>query len=823
LTTGTASGKSLVFYAASIELFSRQPGSKVIAIFPLKALAREQQQRWQAALNLSGLQAVVERLDGDVPMQQRWEVLANADVLVATPDIVHAWLLGSINDDATARFLSKVQMVVLDEVHIYTGIFGSNMAFLLRRLAHAVSILGGDIQYLAASATIVDAMHHLEVLTGRTFVEVGPDRDTSLRYELKVHMVNPPEGEYTRQSIVDLMQFILRKPRRRFITFVDSRKQAELLAAALYDADSTATREYDGLAQNPRVMPYRSGYEEKDRTAIEEALRAGTLSGVISTSALELGIDIGALNTGILVGVPRSSTSLNQRIGRIARQGKGDIIIINAGDFHSRMIFENPDMLFEMPAAEGALFLENKRVQYIHAMCLARQGGEDDAARRQAKQALDPQGESLGDWPRGFVELCQDERSGSIPTALQGMKMAAGDDPNHAFPLRDCDTSLRVGFPTKTDREWHGRTYTDDTMIELGNITLSQALREAYPGAVYMHMAHPYRVVHVDLLGHRIVVRPTSGYQSTSPIEMPPLLFPSLTADGVFQVCQAGRVPCIECDVQVRESVRGVVTHYRYRNESMEYPLTGQNGVIYHSNYFSRNYDTTGVLLIIQDSVADRADLDLVARLLLESFLSIVPFEHRDVNASSGTLRRANPYAPQGSPFLCVYDATFGSLHLSSRLLEPEVLHKVGMLLSQTDSQSLSEDSSEVLDDATVRIACLLGGELCQKQLPMSIQLPAEPDQSSTPDRYVSIILPGSCGLSPSLNEERFIVSGVRFVPSVNCLCYTGHHESEVNVAEDTTIYMPVSRVEQIPGISKMGFYDLESGAVLTHIKERKR
>lgn len=814
MTTSTASGKSLVFYAASIELLSRKPGSKIIAMFPLKALAREQQERWQAAINLSGLQAVVERLDGDVPTKQRWEVLVNADVLVATPDIVHAWLLGSIDDEATAKFLSRVQMVILDECHTYTGIFGSNMAFLLRRLEHAISILGGGIQYLAASATIVDATHHLEALTGSTFVEIGSDKDTSPHHELTIHMVNPPEGELTKQSIVDLMQFVLRKPRRRFITFVDSRKQAEQLAATLYDAENATASPYDGLVQDPRVMPYRSGYEEKDRIAIEEALKAGSLSGVISTSALELGIDIGALNTCILVGVPRSATSLHQRIGRIGRQSKGDVVVINAGDFHSRMIFESPDTLFAMPCAEGALFLENRRIQYIHAMCLARPDGEDDAARGQAKQALDPQGDSLGDWPRGFVELCRDERSGSIATTLRSMKTAAGDDPNHAFPLRDCDTSLRVGFPTKTTREVRGRTYTDDTMAELGSITFSQALREAYPGAIYMHMARPYRVIQVDALGHRIIVRPTSGYQSTSPIEMPPLLLPSITADTVHQTCQAGRIPCVECDVRVRESVRGVTTHYRYRNTSAEYPLTGENGVFYRSEYFSRNYETTGILLIIEKSVAGRADLGRVATLLLESFLSIVPFEHRDVNASSGIVRRANPYAPQDTPFVCVYDATFGSLHLSSRLLEVDVLREVGALLSKADSQSLSEDSSEELDAATVRVARWLGGQLWKPQSQTDIRPPKE---KSAPDRYIPIILPGSCGVNPDMNDEHFIVNGVRFVPSANSLCYTGHHQSEVNVAEGTTIYLPINRVEEIPGVSKMGFYDLETGAIMSH------
>lgn len=796
LTTSTASGKSLIFYAASIELLNRFPGHKVIAVFPLKALAREQQERWQEAVEVGGHRISVERIDGSVPTSTRLDVMARADVVIMTPDVMHAWLLRSLHEEVVAKFLARVCLVVLDECHTYTGVFGSNVAFLLRRLEHAISVLGGKAQFIGASATISDAAHYMEQLTGRPFVEIGADQDGSPHHELRVHMVNTPDDGSITQAMVGLIEFLLTEQRRKFIVFVDSRKQTEQLAAALYDTEGR-----DQFCSDPRVMPYRSGYEEQDRASIETALKTGGLAGVISTSALELGIDIGLLNTCVLVGVPHSSTSLYQRIGRVGRQTSGDVVIVNTGDFHSQTLFQHPDRLLNMPCTQTALYLENKQVQYIHAMCLARQEGEDAMARLHlGQQSEDFEVAPTDSWPSGFIDLCQKERSGEIPAALQSLKGIAGDDPNRAFPLRNCDTQLRITV---------GR---DD---DLGSITLSQALREAYPGAVYMYMAHTFQVVKVDVTGHRITVRPTS-YHSTSPIEMPPLVLPNISAGSVYQSCKVGSVKAVECGLLVRESVHGVTTHYPFKNVSTEYPLTGEGGVYYPSAYFSRKYSTTGVLFTLGKSLpAAEVDLHQLAQLLLEAFLTTTPFERRDVHASSGIFLTTTHYAPKGSSFISIYDATFGSLHLSGRLLDSDILRKVGALLSSANAHALSKDSSADLNDATVEAARDLGAQL--EVGPSRIDIRGT-EKTSAPERYVPIILPGSRGVNPNKNNEEFIISSVCFIPGMNGLYYTGCHESETNVSAGTKIYLAVDHVEEIPGISRLGFYDLETGATLSHL-----
>ena len=132
MTTGTASGKSLPFYIAGIDQLARNPDSKIIAVYPMKALGYEQEERWKQALSQSGLTAQVGRIDGQVPTKTRLDILRRSSVIILTPDIIHAWLLNNVSDKAVLTFLKRTALMVVDEVHSYTGVFGSNSAFLFR-------------------------------------------------------------------------------------------------------------------------------------------------------------------------------------------------------------------------------------------------------------------------------------------------------------------------------------------------------------------------------------------------------------------------------------------------------------------------------------------------------------------------------------------------------------------------------------------------------------------------------------------------------------------------------------------------------------------
>jgi DEAD/DEAH box helicase domain-containing protein len=235
LATGTASGKSAVFYCAALDLLQRNPQAKVLALYPMKALAREQEDRWKAAMAAARLPSrLVCRIDGDVLVSSRARLLKEASIVLATPDVCHAWLLPSMGQAQVWRFIRDLALIVVDEVHVYSGVFGSNSAFLFRRLQHAMSIAGRSPTYLAASATIRNPDGHLRMLFGQDFGIIGPSTDTSPQYDLLT-------------NVSELTKYLAISTSHRFIVFVDSRKQTELISSIVARA-RTAEAEHEDQA-----------------------------------------------------------------------------------------------------------------------------------------------------------------------------------------------------------------------------------------------------------------------------------------------------------------------------------------------------------------------------------------------------------------------------------------------------------------------------------------------------------------------------------------------------------------------------------------------
>ena len=313
LATATSSGKSAVFFAATIDHLSRNPAAKALAIYPAKALGREQEDKWRDALSAAGLEPAVSRIDGDVNTRLRNDLLRRSRVIAATPDVLHSWLLSNLSQPLIKSFLKMLAVVIVDEVHTYTGVFGSNSAFFFRRLRHIQAQLGHHSQFICASATLADPAAHLRNLFGLEFEIVGEDRDTSPAHGTDLHLIIPPRKEDLLTETSKLLQHVATFPQDRFIAFVDSRKQAEQISSIVA---RPASGEPDDLPEpddvdEPKipfdalkrlqVLPFRAGYEDEDREVIFSRLRKGTLKGVVSTSSLELGIDIPGLTVGILV------------------------------------------------------------------------------------------------------------------------------------------------------------------------------------------------------------------------------------------------------------------------------------------------------------------------------------------------------------------------------------------------------------------------------------------------------------------------------------------------------------------------------------------
>lgn len=824
LTTGTASGKSLVFQVAALDRLERDPGATIMAIYPMKALSNEQRDRWEHVLHDAGSDVVVGRIDGNVPPAMRASILERSRVVVFTPDILHAWVFSNLNNSAVQKFLAHTAMVIVDEVHAYNGVFGSNSAFLFRRLQHLQALLGSRPSYICASATIAHPGEHLESLFGIDFDLVGSELDSSPRHPLEVVLVEPPAKTGTLESVVSFLDYLANHTQSRFLTFVDSRKQVELISSILARSrreaeekekekekepekpkpkskakekivedepiDDGPEKHYSSVLDGLNVLPYRAGYEENDRQFIQEKLSDGSLNGVVSTSALELGIDIPHLDTCVLIGVPSSATSLQQRIGRIGRHAAGQVFVVNAGDVYDRAVFANPPSFFHRPLAESALYLGNRYIQYIHALCLARQGGEHSQVL-QSMRKTDSEFRSVVRWPANFIELCRSERSGATPRDLIGMKNEGKERPNYTFPLREVEGQFKV------------ERYQGPTPASLGSLSFGQLMREAYPGAVYYYATTPYRVTRVNLKARQIQVRREKRY-TTRPNRLPDRAFPRLNPDGLFSAWGMGQLFEGECQLMVRESISGVIEQRGGIENVYPYPLPRELGFIQDQPYFTRNFFTTGIVISHPALAAPGVYAPALAELLYEAFMLLIPYDRQDIGWAGDFFRQTRPpLVQEGQPFLTIFDQTYGSLRLSARLLEPGVLGRVlleaSLLAGELEHPQLNPATRTALIEMAV--AALTAGPQ---------ELAFSQSEAPVPAGWERVVMPESKGLLLRSNEEFRVV---RLMQTPMGPCYEGVPASlSANVA--TTVMPYLIDVAEIPGESQMGLYDPATGVL---------
>lgn len=790
LATPTASGKTLVFHASALEHLAKDPAATILALYPMKALGNEQQARWEEALAAAGIAGAVARVDGSVHPSDRDARCRNARVIVATPDVLHTWLLprlGSKSAPSATRFVRNLALVVVDEAHTYAGVFGSGAAFVFRRLQHALGLLGREPQFIAASATMADSKKHVEALLGRPFEVIGADRDGSPRQAVEVVMARPDAGIDFHSALSTLFSS-LRDSGERFIGFFDNRKSCEQMAAILQRGQHTpdAGEEADELF-GPSVLPFRAGYEDDHRRAIQERLTSGSLTGVLSTSAMELGLDIPNLHTVVLVGVPGSGTSLRQRMGRVGRSMPGRVIVVHSGSLGDDLAFAEPEALLERPLNDSTIHLENRRIQYIHAMALARIGGEHDAAAIAANKPAAQLDATSVTWPAGFLDLCRMERDGRVPTDLRDMKRDAGDSPASVFMVRDVEPQFEVFCKRGMMR------------TPLGTLSFSQVMREAYPGAAYYYMGRPYRVMFVDTRSRKIGVTPCAGI-TTQPMPVHSRLTPQR---GSSEGTGYGELSVIESELQIWRAVRGFREKRGGGATQIAYPCT--DPVRFEQPSFTRTIFTTGVCLAHPVLDRDGVDLDILASLLQESFRLVLPVERQDIDADSDVLRTAWASLEKGRKFLCLFDQAAGSLRLTARLRDPSVLREVletlAKLATQRDTVPVGNDH-RVVSPITKVAARLLRDALQSEPIALSN---LDGDDSAR----IPVLLPQSHVRSSERPGEVFEIHAI-FPHPVQGLSYRG-----MWIQADGTRMKGVVAIDTVEpandGVVR-GFYDPETG-----------
>lgn len=489
IASGTASGKSLCFQVPVAEAATDRvhPGTALL-VFPTKALARDQL-RALAELEIPGLVAAA--YDGDCTPEDRTWVRRNANIVLTNPEMLHYGLLP--HHARWATFFMRLRYVVLDELHAFRGVFGTHVAHVLRRLRRVAAAYAAQPSFIGCSATI-GAPAELASALWAGPVQAVTD-DGSPRGERVVALCNPPlldeSWSRTRASSHAETAMVLTEliaGGHKSIGFCRSRRGTEVVAA---DVRRRLPAE---LAD--RVRPYRGGYLPAERREIENDLFNGTIRGVVATTALELGVDIGGLDACVLDGFPGTIASMWQQMGRAGRECQSSLAVLVAGeDQLDQWLMAHPTEVFTRPPEPAVINPGNPFILHPHLGCAAFELPLTPADERWWPELLDD----------GVRDLVRDDRLKiRPPTSRRPQRSAVWAA--RGFPAHG--VGLRSGSMTE-----YRIVRDDDTLV--GTVDEGRAFDLVHPGAVYLHQGASYTVLELDLDDHVALVEPCDGREYT--------------------------------------------------------------------------------------------------------------------------------------------------------------------------------------------------------------------------------------------------------------------------------------------------------------------
>jgi DEAD/DEAH box helicase domain-containing protein len=489
VTTGTASGKSLCFNLTTLDVLCSDAKARALYLYPTKALAQDQA-RAIASFRL-GRHVRPSIYDGDTRREDRTAIRKRSNLILTNPDMLHMGILP--NHAAWGDFFANLAVVVVDEAHVYRGVFGSHVGNVLRRLRRIAQAYGTDPRFLLASATIANPVELAEGLTGlENFAHV--ERDGSPGAARQIAMWNPPvtdEALQTRRSALgeaaEMVTELVVKGART-ICFVKSRKGVELVAKLIADQLADAHP-----ALRDRVAPYRAGYTPQQRRELEARLVSGDLLAVVTTDALELGIDIGALDAAVVVTFPGTVASLKQMWGRAGRRGRGLAVYVAGEDALDQFFCRHPDEFLDRPVESAIVNYENEQIHDPHLLCAAHEG------------PIDPDVDAAVLGPRVRAHCEHLAAGGELVERGGRFSLRRPED----YPA--ARVSLRSGSPDSF-------AVVEVTQGEiLGSVDAARAFSTVHDGAVYLHMGRSYSVSELDLHGRRALVEPFTGNWYTQP------------------------------------------------------------------------------------------------------------------------------------------------------------------------------------------------------------------------------------------------------------------------------------------------------------------
>ena len=536
VATPSASGKSLCYNVVVLQTLLDAPLSRSLYLFPTKALAQDQLRAFREQFCPGLLQPEDTAVfDGDTPLIARGEIRKKAKIILTNPDMLHLGILP--NHANWSGLFRNLKFVVVDEAHSYRGIFGSHLALVLRRLRRVCLFYGSEPRFILSSATISNPGEHAAKLVGLPFTVV--DNDGSPHGPKSFIFWNPPvidKAKSTRRSSNSEATFLfteLIKQNVRTLTFTRTRRLAELIY--LYSRRRLAE---NSAALARRIKPYRAGYTAADRRQIEKGLFNGELLGVVATTALEMGIDIGGLDATILTGYPGSIASTWQQAGRSGR-GRAESLsfLIGLDGPLDQYFMRHPEVFFRNNCENALVNPENKYILRAHLMCAAWEMPLTSGDTCFFGDAWFGERDELA--AQGFLRPRHNRwylaPSVSYPAQEVNLRSASGQ--NYAI----IDTATNSVIETLED---------------------NAAFYQVHPGAVYLHQGETYLVTDLDITNHIAYARPSEVNYYTQTME--------LTDIYITNVLQSKRIADTQVyfgKVEVSNSIVGYRKKVQYTEE----------------------------------------------------------------------------------------------------------------------------------------------------------------------------------------------------------------------------------------------------------------
>jgi DEAD/DEAH box helicase domain-containing protein len=475
IVTGTASGKTLCYNLPVIQTMLRDPEARALYLFPTKALSQDQAAAMGEMLQKLGAsdQIRVRTYDGDTPPARRRQIREDVRILISNPDMLHAGILP--HHPRWVSLFENLKWIVLDELHVYRGIFGSNVSNLFRRLQRLCNFYGSDPQFILTSATIANPKELAERIIEKPVRLIPSDLDGSPRAEKHIILYRPPvidpalgiRRAYTLESTSIAERFLQKDVQT--VVFGRARLTTEVMLGYVRDA-------YKSLGGDPEsIRGYRGGYLPLERREIERGLRDGVVRGVVATNALELGVDIGQLGAAVVAGYPGTIASLWQQAGRAGRRSEvsAAVLVASAAPL-DQFVVSHPRYLFEGSPEHGLIHPDNLAILLRHLRCAAFELPFESS-------------EKFGEF---------DDTSGLLDFLVEEGELHYSNGKYHW--VADIYPAESVSLRASTDDTIVIQDVSQGRPIVIGEVDRATAPVLLHEGAVYIHEGRTYIVQSLD-------------------------------------------------------------------------------------------------------------------------------------------------------------------------------------------------------------------------------------------------------------------------------------------------------------------------------------